>query len=59
MTLSLNTLEETGLLIGGKWHPGAGRSNEGLAGVREYTETTVVSRPTADMSPRLDRGRPA
>jgi len=28
LTLSLNALEETGLLIAGKWHPGAGRFDD-------------------------------
>jgi hypothetical protein len=61
MTLGLDTLEETGQPAGGKWHLGAGRSDEDLVGVRdtECTHTTVVSRPSADVSSRLDRGRSA
>jgi aldehyde dehydrogenase (NAD+) len=44
--------------FGGFRESGLGRE-QGLAGVREYTETTVVSRPAADPSRRLDGGRSA
>jgi aldehyde dehydrogenase (NAD+) len=44
--------------FGGFRESGLGRE-QGLVGVREYTETTVVSRPAADVSRGLDRGRSA
>jgi acyl-CoA reductase-like NAD-dependent aldehyde dehydrogenase len=47
-----------GAAFGGFRESSLGRE-QGLVGVREYTETTVVSRPTADVSRRLDRRRSA
>jgi hypothetical protein len=58
MTLCLDTLEETGLPTGGKRDLGASRFDETLVGVRD-AETTVVSRPSPDISLHRDRGRTA